>query len=161
MPKTFVGSRVRGLRGERGYSQAALAAKLGISPSYLNQIEHDARPLTVAVLLRHEATLLGVAVAIAAGTFVTAPAVRRPAGRLKAALIPIPAQRTGFSVSAPRAAWACLPVSRRRFGRSARPGEAGACGCRSGGLRSTRLPESGGPVRVAGIARGFFIIKRN
>ncbi|BBZ65659.1 DNA-binding protein [Mycolicibacterium insubricum] len=52
MPKTFVGSRVRGLRGERGYSQAALAAKLGISPSYLNQIEHDVRPLTVPVLLR-------------------------------------------------------------------------------------------------------------
>ena len=50
--KTFVGSRVRQLRGERGFSQAALAQTLGISPSYLNQIEHDVRPLTVAVLLR-------------------------------------------------------------------------------------------------------------
>jgi predicted transcriptional regulator/transcriptional regulator with XRE-family HTH domain len=50
--KTFVGSRVRQLRGERGYSQAALAQMLGISPSYLNQIEHDVRPLTVSVLLR-------------------------------------------------------------------------------------------------------------
>jgi predicted transcriptional regulator/transcriptional regulator with XRE-family HTH domain len=50
--KTFVGSRVRQLRSERGFSQAALAQMLDISPSYLNQIEHDGRPLTVAVLLR-------------------------------------------------------------------------------------------------------------
>ena len=50
--KTFVGSRLRQLRGERGFSQAALAQMLEISPSYLNQIEHDVRPLTVAVLLR-------------------------------------------------------------------------------------------------------------
>jgi predicted transcriptional regulator/transcriptional regulator with XRE-family HTH domain len=50
--KTFVGSRVRQLRGERGLSQATLAQMLDISPSYLNQIEHDVRPLTVAVLLR-------------------------------------------------------------------------------------------------------------
>lgn len=52
MSKTFVGSRVRQLRNERGFSQAALAQLLEISPSYLNQIEHDVRPLTVAVLLR-------------------------------------------------------------------------------------------------------------
>lgn len=52
MAKTFVGSRVRQLRNERGFSQAALAQILEISPSYLNQIEHDVRPLTVAVLLR-------------------------------------------------------------------------------------------------------------
>jgi predicted transcriptional regulator/transcriptional regulator with XRE-family HTH domain len=50
--KTFVGSRVRQLRSERGFSQAALAQMLEISPSYLNQIEHDVRPLTVSVLLR-------------------------------------------------------------------------------------------------------------
>lgn len=52
MAKTFVGSRVRQLRSERGFSQATLAQMLEISPSYLNQIEHDVRPLTVAVLLR-------------------------------------------------------------------------------------------------------------
>ena len=52
MAKTYVGSRVRQLRSERGFSQAALAQMLEISPSYLNQIEHDVRPLTVAVLLR-------------------------------------------------------------------------------------------------------------
>ncbi|MGY4711923.1 acetate metabolism transcriptional regulator RamB [Mycolicibacterium sp. CBM1] len=52
MSKTFVGSRIRQLRTERGFSQAGLAQMLEISPSYLNQIEHDVRPLTVAVLLR-------------------------------------------------------------------------------------------------------------
>ncbi|MCH9733581.1 MAG: acetate metabolism transcriptional regulator RamB [Actinomycetia bacterium] len=52
MAKTFVGARVRQLRSERGFSQAGLAQMLEISPSYLNQIEHDVRPLTVAVLLR-------------------------------------------------------------------------------------------------------------
>src|ERR1700741_3166164 len=50
VPKTFAGSRVRQLRNERGFSQAALAQMLEISPSYLNQIEHDVRPLTVAEL---------------------------------------------------------------------------------------------------------------
>ncbi|UXA18624.1 acetate metabolism transcriptional regulator RamB [Mycobacterium sp. SMC-4] len=52
MAKTFVGARLRQLRGERGFSQAALAQMLEISASYLNQIEHDVRPLTVPVLLR-------------------------------------------------------------------------------------------------------------
>ncbi|SDD59485.1 acetate metabolism transcriptional regulator RamB [Rhodococcus tukisamuensis] len=52
MAKTFVGARLRQLRGERGMSQAALAQTLEISASYLNQIEHDVRPLTVPVLLR-------------------------------------------------------------------------------------------------------------
>lgn len=33
-------------------SQIELARQLSISPSYLNQIEHDARPLTVPVLIR-------------------------------------------------------------------------------------------------------------
>lgn len=59
MSKTFVGSRVRQLRNERGFSQAALAQLLEISPSYLNQIEHDVRPLTVAVLL-HITEVFGV-----------------------------------------------------------------------------------------------------
>lgn len=52
MAKTFVGARLRQLRAERGMSQAALAQTLEISASYLNQIEHDVRPLTVPVLLR-------------------------------------------------------------------------------------------------------------
>ena len=52
MAKTFMGVRLRSLRAERGMTQAALAQALGLSPSYLNQIEQDQRPLTVAVLLK-------------------------------------------------------------------------------------------------------------
>ncbi|WP_033822079.1 short-chain fatty acyl-CoA regulator family protein [Kitasatospora sp. MBT63] len=52
MAKAFAGARLRRLREDRGLSQAALARLLELSPSYLNQLEHDARPLTVPVLLR-------------------------------------------------------------------------------------------------------------
>lgn len=52
MSKTYAGARLRRLREERRMTQADLARMLGISPSYLNQMEHDSRPLTVPVLLR-------------------------------------------------------------------------------------------------------------
>ncbi|HEY0698508.1 MAG TPA: short-chain fatty acyl-CoA regulator family protein [Micromonospora sp.] len=52
MTKTFAGARLRRLREDRSISQVELARQLGISASYLNQIEHDARPLTVPVLIR-------------------------------------------------------------------------------------------------------------
>ncbi len=57
MSKTFMGVRLRTLRAERGLTQVALAQMLGLSPSYLNQIEQNQRPLTVAVLLRISKTL--------------------------------------------------------------------------------------------------------
>ena len=47
-----MGVRLRKLRAERGMTQIALAQALGLSPSYLNQIEQNQRPLTVTVLLR-------------------------------------------------------------------------------------------------------------
>lgn len=52
MKKTFMGVRLRRLRAERGLSQVAMAQTLGLSPSYLNQLEQNQRPLTVPVLLR-------------------------------------------------------------------------------------------------------------
>ncbi|MFB7830550.1 short-chain fatty acyl-CoA regulator family protein [Streptomyces sp. NPDC056056] len=52
MSKTYAGARLRRLREERRMNQAELARVLAISPSYLNQMEHDSRPLTVPVLLR-------------------------------------------------------------------------------------------------------------
>lgn len=52
MPKTYVGSRLKQLRRERDLSQASLAHTLGLSASYVNQIEHDVRPLTLPVLNR-------------------------------------------------------------------------------------------------------------
>ena len=56
MSKTYMGVRLRRLREERGLTQAALARTLEISPSYLNQIEQNIRPLTVPVLLRLNAS---------------------------------------------------------------------------------------------------------
>ncbi|WP_068635061.1 short-chain fatty acyl-CoA regulator family protein [Thauera butanivorans] len=57
MKKTFMGPRLRRLREERGLTQVALARTLEISPSYLNQIEQNQRPLTVQVLLKISAAL--------------------------------------------------------------------------------------------------------
>ncbi|WP_323034309.1 helix-turn-helix transcriptional regulator, partial [Pararhodobacter sp.] len=52
MKKTFVGMRLKRLREEKGLTQVALAQALGLSPSYLNQLEKNQRPLTVQVLLK-------------------------------------------------------------------------------------------------------------
>jgi XRE family transcriptional regulator, fatty acid utilization regulator len=52
MQTAYVGGRLRQLREERRLNQAELAKALQISPSYLNQLEHNSRPLTVPVLLR-------------------------------------------------------------------------------------------------------------
>ena len=52
-----LGSRIRKLRKRKGLTQAALAEKMVISPSYLNQIENDARPLNIRVLDKLELAL--------------------------------------------------------------------------------------------------------
>lgn len=49
--KTFAGARLRRLREEHGLTQVALARALGLSTSYVNQLENDQRPITVPVLL--------------------------------------------------------------------------------------------------------------
>lgn len=48
----FMGVRLRRLREERRLTQAALAGALRISPSYLNQLENNQRPLTASVLIK-------------------------------------------------------------------------------------------------------------
>jgi len=50
--KLFLGARLKRLRRERGMNQAAMAAELGISASYLNHLERNQRPVTAPVLLR-------------------------------------------------------------------------------------------------------------
>lgn len=47
-----MGLRLTKLRAQRGYTQAQLAQALGVSASYLNQIERNKRPLTPAVQAR-------------------------------------------------------------------------------------------------------------
>ena len=50
--KIFAGPRVRRLRQTLGVTQAAMAKELGISPSYLNLVERNQRPLTAQLVLR-------------------------------------------------------------------------------------------------------------
>jgi predicted transcriptional regulator/DNA-binding XRE family transcriptional regulator len=47
-----LGAKVRALRRREGLSQVQLADKLGVSPSYLNLIENNRRPLPAAVLIK-------------------------------------------------------------------------------------------------------------
>ena len=57
MRKTFLGVKLKTLREQRGLTQAALAQQLELSPSYLNQLENNQRPLSVAVQLRLQSAL--------------------------------------------------------------------------------------------------------
>jgi len=50
--KIFAGPRLKRLRRERRLTQAGMAAKLDVSPSYLNLMERNQRPITVRVLIR-------------------------------------------------------------------------------------------------------------
>jgi len=50
--KLFLGGRIRRLRRELGLNQSAMAGEIGISPSYLNHLERNQRPVTAQVLLR-------------------------------------------------------------------------------------------------------------
>ena len=57
MSRMLIGRTVRRLRTERALSQQALAARLGISASYLNLIEHDQRAVTASLLIKLSETL--------------------------------------------------------------------------------------------------------
>jgi XRE family transcriptional regulator, fatty acid utilization regulator len=50
--KLYLGGRLRRLRRELGVNQSAMAGEIGISPSYLNHLERNQRPVTAQVLLR-------------------------------------------------------------------------------------------------------------
>src|SRR5260221_7515706 len=50
--KLFLGVRLRRLRRELGLTQTRMAEDLGVSPSYLNHLERNQRPLTAQILLR-------------------------------------------------------------------------------------------------------------
>lgn len=50
--KLYLGPRLRRLRRELGINQTRMAEELGVSPSYLNHLERNQRPLTAQILLR-------------------------------------------------------------------------------------------------------------
>lgn len=49
--KVYAGHAVRRLREKLGLKQSELASRLAVSPSYINQIESNQRPLTASVLI--------------------------------------------------------------------------------------------------------------
>src|SRR5215471_4401414 len=50
--KLFLGPRLRRLRRELAITQARMAEDLNISPSYMNLLERNQRPLTAQLILR-------------------------------------------------------------------------------------------------------------
>ena len=50
--KLFVGPRFRRIRRQLGLSQTQMADELGVSPSYVNLIERNQRPVTAQILLK-------------------------------------------------------------------------------------------------------------
>ena len=50
--KLYLGPKLRLLRRELGVNQSQMAEELGVSPSYLNHLERNQRPLTAQMLLR-------------------------------------------------------------------------------------------------------------
>ena len=50
--KLFLGARLKRLRRDLGLTQTRMAEDLGVSPSYLNHLERNQRPVTAQVLLR-------------------------------------------------------------------------------------------------------------
>lgn len=50
--KAIIGHKIRRFRKNRDLSQTQMASMIGISPSYLNLIEHNQRPVTVSLLFR-------------------------------------------------------------------------------------------------------------
>ncbi|WP_421731498.1 helix-turn-helix domain-containing protein [Brevundimonas sp.] len=50
--KLFLGGRLKRLRRDLSLTQTAMAADLGVSPSYLNHIERNQRPVSAQLLLR-------------------------------------------------------------------------------------------------------------
>lgn len=83
--KIFSGERVRQLRLAQGQSQAALARLLGLSPSYLSQIEADLRPLPKPLAAR-----LAAHFGVPAAHFADAEEMRLAARLREAAALPLP-----------------------------------------------------------------------
>jgi predicted transcriptional regulator/DNA-binding XRE family transcriptional regulator len=52
MEKLYIGRKIKELREKVGLTQSHFAKSIGISPSYLNQIENNQRPVSAAIILQ-------------------------------------------------------------------------------------------------------------
>ena len=104
--KIFAGGRLKRLRQRLGLSQTQMAGEIGVSPSYLNLIERNQRPLTVQVLLKLS-SVYGIDVAELSGDdgSVTVEALKEVfSDPLLLGEIASPAELSDFADAAPNAA---------------------------------------------------------
>lgn len=112
--KIFAGPRVRRIRQRLERTQTAMAEELGISPSYLNLIERNQRPLTAQLVLKFVGTYgVDVEELAPSGEGAAAGALREVfADPLLAEDLPGPTELLDFSDVAPNAAMAVVKLYR-------------------------------------------------
>jgi predicted transcriptional regulator/transcriptional regulator with XRE-family HTH domain len=111
--KIFAGARIRRIRKAKGLTQTAMAEGLGISPSYLNLIERNQRPLTVQLILKLATVYKVDAEEFQAETGQTIAALREVfADPLLAGELPGDEELVELSEGAPNAAAAMVKLHR-------------------------------------------------
>jgi hypothetical protein len=111
--KLFAGPRIRRVRAELGLTQTAMAEGLGISPSYLNLIERNQRPLTVQLVLKLASVYRIDLGELRGAAGASAAALRQVfAEPLLAGEIPSPQEIEELAQAAPNAAAAILKLHR-------------------------------------------------
>jgi predicted transcriptional regulator/transcriptional regulator with XRE-family HTH domain len=108
--KIYAGERLRRLRTGRRLTQARLAGLLELSPSYLNQIERDQRPLPREVLDRICALL-----EVAPGYFAESDELRRLGDLREALADPLPGAGPAVEPAEAHAALRAAPAVAARF----------------------------------------------
>ena len=100
--KIFAGAKLRRLRNQLGLTQSDMASALDISPSYLNLMERNQRPLTVQVLLKLSSTYQLDAAQVMADDLAGTAALRQIfTDPLLAAELPGPAEVLEVAEAAP------------------------------------------------------------
>ncbi|NMG41598.1 DUF2083 domain-containing protein [Chelativorans sp. ZYF759] len=111
--KIFAGPRIRRIRKAKGLTQTAMADGLGISPSYLNLIERNQRPLTVQLILKLSAVYKVDAEELQGGTGQSIAALREVfADPLLSGELPGEQELVELSEGAPNAAAAMVKLHR-------------------------------------------------
>jgi XRE family transcriptional regulator, fatty acid utilization regulator len=141
--KIFAGPRIRRIRKERELTQTAMAEAVGISPSYLNLIERNQRPLTVQLILKLSTAFKIDPVELQGETGGTVTDLREVfSDPLLAAELPGPEELLEVAEAAPNAASAMVKLYRAYRESQARLSDLSALMSKDGrpALTGARLP---------------------
>ena len=141
--KIFAGPRIRRIRKERELTQTAMAEAIGISPSYLNLIERNQRPLTVQLILKLSSVYKIDPIELQGETGGVVAALREVfADPLLAAELPGPEELIEVAEAAPNAAGAFVKLYRAYRESQARLSDLSALMSKDGrpALTGARLP---------------------